>query len=128
MTPSEEFARLLLVKARGDLAAAVALAGDGAMNDEVVGFHCHQAVEKSLKSTLAENDVDFPHTHDLAVLAELLEESGIVSPVSPDDVGYLNPWAVEMRYDMPSSQQLDRLRVIGVATTVVTWAASHVRD
>ncbi|MFY9264314.1 MAG: HEPN domain-containing protein [Solirubrobacterales bacterium] len=128
MTPSEDFARLLLSKARGDLAAASALAEDAAMPDDIVGFHCQQAVEKSLKSVLAQHDVDFPHTHDLAELAALIGEAGIESPLSADDAGYLKPWAVELRYDAPTDKRLDRQRVLGVASAVATWASGHVSE
>lgn len=123
MTPSEKFARLLLTKVRGDLAAAVTLANDEAMNDEVVGFHCQQAVEKSLKSVLAENDVDFPNTHDLAELTELLNDIEVDGPISTDDIGYLKPWAVELRYDILFDQRIDRSRVVGAANAAVTWAS-----
>lgn len=53
-TPEEiEAADLFLGKAASDLAAARLLAGDDEQDDDVVGFHAHQAVEKSLKAVVA---------------------------------------------------------------------------
>lgn len=49
-TPEEvEVADLLLRKVASDLSAARALARDPEQQDDVVGFHAQQAIEKSLK-------------------------------------------------------------------------------
>lgn len=128
MTPSETFARMLLTKARADLAAAIALSAMDSMDDDVVGFHCQQAVEKALKAVLANSDVDFPKTHDLAELSDLVTGIPLDQPVAANDIGYMAPWAVELRYDMPSDQRLDRQRVLGAAKLAVEWAAERMPE
>lgn len=119
---------MLLTKARADLAAAVALSAMDSMDDDVVGFHCQQAVEKALKAVLADSDVDFPKTHDLAELSDLVAGIPLDHPVAANDIGYMTPWAVELRYDMPSDQQLDRQRVLDAAKLAVAWATGMLTE
>src|ERR1700722_7320621 len=66
-----EVADLYLAKAASDLAAARALAADPDQQDDVVGFHAQQTVEKSIKAVLALRGSDIPRTHDLVLLAQL---------------------------------------------------------
>ena len=42
---------------------------------ELLLFHAQQSVEKSLKAVLALNEVDFPYTHNLQRLIELMPET-----------------------------------------------------
>jgi HEPN domain-containing protein len=98
-TPEElEVAELFLRKAASDLAAARTLAAAPDQQDDVVGFHAQQAVEKSLKAVVTIRRLEIPLTHDIDLLLRLLE-AGIEKP--PDDfqeAKSLSPWAVEMRY------------------------------
>lgn len=68
--------------------------------DEIVGFHCQQAAEKTLKALLAYYQVEFRKTHDLAELIDLLEDNGHPIPVELGDLDKLSPFAVEYRYDL----------------------------
>jgi HEPN domain-containing protein len=68
-----EVAGLLLQKAREDLSAAQALIATEDQADHVIGFHLQQAVEKALKSVLADRAVEIPRTHDLGYLVELVD-------------------------------------------------------
>ena len=52
------------------------------MSDAIVGFHAQQAVEKSLKAALAAAAVDFPFTHNIALLMQLCDDAGIELPTS----------------------------------------------
>ena len=38
------------------------------MDDDVVGYHAQQAVEKAIKAVLVLCGIDFPRTHDLDFL------------------------------------------------------------
>ena len=60
-----EVAGLLLQKAREDLSAAQVLVATEDQADHVIGFHLQQAVEKALKSVLADRAIEIPRTHDL---------------------------------------------------------------
>ena len=41
---------------------------------DTVSYHCQQCVEKYLKALLIHRNVDFPRTHDLVVLFNLLRK------------------------------------------------------
>lgn len=86
-------------KGEQDLAAATALAGNLDISDDIVGFHCQQAVEKFLKAVLVKNEVVFRKTHDLIELTELLEDNELPLPENRDALGDLGPFAVTARYD-----------------------------
>lgn len=72
--------------------------------DEIIGFHCQQAVEKILKALLAYNQIEFRKTHDLAELMDLLTDNGHPIPTELSDLDILNPFAVEYRYNLFSSE------------------------
>ena len=44
--------------------------------DEIVGFHCQQALEKLLKALLSLRGVRYRKTHDLRELMDLLKDGG----------------------------------------------------
>ena len=67
-------AELLIRKARSDLTVARALGADTMFEDDVVGFHAQQAVEKALKAVLALSGIAVPRTHDIATLADLISD------------------------------------------------------
>jgi HEPN domain-containing protein len=72
-----EVAELLARKASGDLLAAQKLAPDPEINDDPIGFHAQQAVEKALKVGLTLQGADFPKTHDLDFLVTLSSKAGV---------------------------------------------------
>ncbi|HPM02163.1 MAG TPA: HEPN domain-containing protein [Candidatus Cloacimonadota bacterium] len=64
---------------------------------DTVCFHCQQAVEKYLKGFLIFLEIDFPKTHNIEVLIDLLSEK------YPDIEQFesaviLSKYAVELRY------------------------------
>ena len=123
MSPPEhrEVARLLLTRAEADLAAARLLASDARQDDGVVGFHAQQAAEKALKAALAVRGSELPRTHDLEYLLELVRGSGDGPPPGLENIAWLNPWAVTMRYDEPASP-IDREAALASANAAVAWA------
>lgn len=66
--------------------------------DEIFGFHAQQAVEKALKAWLAVLGVQFPKTHDLKLLLDLLGERGVPTEGLQSFVD-LNAFAVQYRYE-----------------------------
>jgi HEPN domain-containing protein len=56
------------------------LAADPEINDEAVGFHAQQAVEKWLKAVIASRAEKFEHTHDLRRLIALLRLDSLPAP------------------------------------------------
>lgn len=83
-----------------------------AMNTEVLSeqvcFHAQQAAEKALKALLLSQCVDFPFTHDLAQLLEVLQSAGIAAPAEVRDADSLTPHAVQARYPAPETDLLSR--------------------
>jgi HEPN domain-containing protein len=126
LTPEElEEAGRLLRAARSDLRAAQALAADAEQENDVVGFHAQQAVEKSIKAVLATSGVEIPYTHDLSYLLEIVAEHVAAIPESVAQTRWLTPWAVAIRYGTADAR-LDRAAAVAVATDAVDWAAAAV--
>lgn len=98
-----------LHKAAQDEAILEKLLPDPTFDDETVGFHAQQAVEKLLKAWLCSLGVDYPKIHSLETLAALLEENDQSLPESLADLNYLTPFATVFRYDdLPLSADIDR--------------------
>lgn len=76
MRPADEVKRDLmrqwLSKAEEDLGAAEILISHKTSYLSAVGFHCQQAAEKFLKAWLTFNQIEFPKTHDLGALLDLV--------------------------------------------------------
>jgi HEPN domain-containing protein len=122
-------ADLLLRKASSDLAAARALADDIDQQDDVVGFHAQQAVEKSIKavlSTVFADPADVPRNHDISLLLRLLARHGVDIPPHLGASRLLSAWAVTMRYD-DLEETLDRGAAVQAAADAIEWAHGFVR-
>src|SRR5579871_1151495 len=61
-----------LRRAEEDLAVADQLVLDGVPYFGSIGFHAQQAAEKFLKAFLVWHQIEFPKTHDLSKLLELV--------------------------------------------------------
>jgi HEPN domain-containing protein len=115
-------AETLATKASGDLRVARKLAASSDIDDGVIGFHAHQAVEKSFKAVLSLNDLDFPMmAHDLDFLLKLIAQSTVETPHDLIEVGWLTPWATTYENCEASPGQLDRRHTIQTAETAVDW-------
>lgn len=127
MSPSPEhleYAQMLLRRARGDLRACELLAADADIDDSAIGFHAQQCVERALKMALVTGEVELPRTHDLELLAEKAQASGLNVPDALADADWLTPWAAAFRYEEPSP--LDRNAALAAAESAIAWAASLV--
>ena len=89
----------------------------------IIGFHAHQAVEKSLKAVLFTRKIEFRRTHNLADLASLLREDGLIGPLSDDQLLRLNPYAVTFRYDDMDIALLTSAEAMEWALAMHGWAA-----
>jgi HEPN domain-containing protein len=116
-----EVAELLAGKAAGDLLVVQKLSPDPEVDDDPVGFHAQQSIEKALKVALTLNGVDFPKTHDLDFLLALANRNEIELPTELAHVGWLTPWAAEFRYDDAPMESLDRKRAVAIAEFAVDW-------
>lgn len=82
--------------AEDDLRMAEMLLGQGGVPRGSC-FHAQQAAEKSIKSIFVFLQTDFPFTHNLDRLRDLLPEGWDVKTAFPD-LRQLSIWAVEPRY------------------------------
>lgn len=100
------------------------LSPDSEVDDEGVGFHAQQAIEKWLKAVLASRDVDFEYTHDLRRLIALARLDPADDP--PFDIRRavaLTEYAVPLRYeDLLDAEPLDRPATVALMDDVERWA------
>lgn len=65
---------------------------------EIICFHCQQSVEKLLKGVLLSRGVTIKKTHDLGLLAEMLQEYMVVDEKYLEICDNLTPYGVKIRY------------------------------
>jgi len=93
-------------------------------------WFAQQAAEKALKAVLIFLQIDFPRTHDLDTLRDLVPESWQLKAAHPD-LSDLTRWAVEARYpeDMQGAIEADASEAVEQArsiwTSVSTALAEH---
>ena len=87
-------------------------------------FDLQQSVEKSLKALLIYYNVDFPKTHDIAVLLKLIKSSiNIDIPQEVYQASYLTMYAVITRYpNWNKVSENDYLEAAKLADVVYHWA------
>ena len=95
----KEQGKRLVKKAEQDEFAADKLLEDPSTPGEIIGFHLQQASEKLLKAALSFSKVEFPRTHQLVVLMDLLRDHGVKLPEEFEELKMLAPYAVKFRYD-----------------------------
>jgi HEPN domain-containing protein len=108
MKPPEDQARRRLVaqwlhKAETDIQAAESLLSRDPPLLHPSCFFSQQAAEKHLKALLTRHNVEFPKTHVIGELLDLLARVDAPLAVSLAGATALNPYSVEARYpgDMP---------------------------
>jgi HEPN domain-containing protein len=121
-----DLAQVLARKAEGDAKVARKLAPDSEIDDEAVGFHAQQAIEKSLKAVMAVRGLEEARIHDLGRLVEILGGAGIDLPPSADRLDELSIYAVPLRYaDLLDAEPLDREATVALIDEVGKWAGSE---
>ena len=98
-----DFVQQWLDRAHKDLRAAAVLLKEASDDYESVGFHAQQAAEKFLKAYLVRHQIEFPKTHNITVLRQLVAQvdQALADRLAPADA--LTPYGVEFRYpgDIP---------------------------
>lgn len=111
MTPCIEEAHRLLRLAERDLQTFHILAAHPEASLSAMCFHAQQSAEKSLKAVLTAHCADFPRTHNLEELAELVSEQQISLPIPARELRRLNPYAVDTVGYRPSAYDSRLARV-----------------
>jgi HEPN domain-containing protein len=107
--------------ARADLAYACRPLPDPEMY-ELACFHIQQAAEKALKAVLVFLGIDFPYTHNIQALVDLLPEDVRSSDLS--SAPELNAYAVLARYprDTEDIDEQEYAEALSIGETVLAWA------
>lgn len=95
---NHELAAMILTMAEKDLDTLQRMLKDTGFPEEIFGFHAQQAVEKAFKAWLSFVGVEYPKTHDLSTLVDLLVDSGEEVPKRFEVLVYLTPFGVRFRY------------------------------
>ena len=90
---------VLIRKAKQDELVLERLLLDRDVDDDTLGFHAQQSVEKLLKAAMAIRGVDYPRTHDLGTLIDMLAKGGVTLPEALADLDLLTPFGTIFRYD-----------------------------
>lgn len=121
--PSEvkaELVRQWIAKSEEDYLVAEHLLEVGTFSLSAVGFHAQQAAEKLLKAYLVHHQVNFPKTHDIDRLPELVSavDESIGERIA--DISMLTAFSVEARYpgDYPDVTPDEAIRAVASAARV----------
>jgi len=119
-TEHKQEARRWLRFASEDLTSARTLAEAAKAPPRQSCWLAQQAAEKALKALLVWHQIDFPRTHDLDLLRNLLP-ADCAAKARPEDVAELTEWAVEARYpgDWPEASLADAEKAIATAAELV---------
>ena len=115
-----------MCRARSNLAYASSRIPDVLLEDHC--FNAQQAAEKAIKAVMIGRDIEFPYTHNIADLLDVLSrETGETIPEEVDAARTLTKYASTMRYpggSPVSSQEYEE--AIGAAGAVVRWAEARI--
>jgi HEPN domain-containing protein len=108
--------------AQEDLGAAEAMFGRARIVPRHVCWLAQQAAEKAIKAVLVFLQIDFPRTHDLDTLRNLVPDGWAFKADHPD-LATLTEWSVEARYpgDWPEAVEADARAAVEQARAV--WAS-----
>ncbi|MBI5294445.1 MAG: HEPN domain-containing protein [Chloroflexi bacterium] len=112
-------ARKWLDYAAKDLHAAHTLFESGEFFPRQISFLAQQCAEKSVKAVLVFEQVNFPKSHDLDRLRDLIPEGWEFKEAFPD-LAELTIWAVESRYpgDTPDVTENEAQETLALAESV----------
>ena len=121
MRPPEKIKHLFikqwLKKADGDLKVAKTLFAGKAKFNDIICFHAQQAVEKYLKAYLTAKQTEFPKTHKIEDLPDLVAVTNPGLAALLNSTSNLSIYAVEFRYpgDYPKPKRKETRRAIELA-------------
>ena len=124
MNQFHEHADRLLKKALGDQYVYQQLKDDPDAPLWSLGFHAEQAVEKSIKAVLTSKSIEYPRTHNIAMLLELCSQNEIDLPPDSNKLPELTPFGVALRYDDVIIEEIpmDRNEVSRWIESTSNWA------
>jgi HEPN domain-containing protein len=93
-------------------------------------FEAQQAAEKALKAVCISLGADFPKTHSLPTLLDILEGAGLVLPPAVINSAILTQYAVRTRYPggIEPITRSEYDSAVDLAGSVITWAESVLEE
>jgi len=87
-------------------------------------FNTQQAAEKALKAVCLFKEQDFPKTHSIVRLLDIIEASGVAISESVKSADVLTQYAVQTRYPGPVEEisTEEYQEALALASKVVFWA------
>jgi HEPN domain-containing protein len=115
--------RSWMARARSNLLLAELGKRDGVYLEDLT-FEAQQAVEKAIKDVYVFLKIEFPKTHSLITLFDLIEYAGVVIPSDVREADILTIYAVQSRYpDWDESVTDAEYRsALNIAKRVIEWA------
>ncbi|MCX6280047.1 MAG: HEPN domain-containing protein [Bacteroidetes bacterium] len=123
--PPNELVQSWLLKATHDLETAKIVASHLPDFNDVISFHCQQAIEKALKGYLVSLDIEFKPVHDLGYLLNLTSTKDGSFDVYFEEVDRISRYAVQIRYPdsiiiLTKSQILEAIAMADLIFGLVT--------
>ena len=120
--------RTWLLRARANLTLAEKGGRLKGVAYEDLCFNAHQAAEKAIKAVCLARDLEFPKTHSLVLLMDILEFDGVKIPGNVRDADILTQYAVQFTYpsiveDVTKEEYRDLLKL---AAEGVFWAEATI--
>lgn len=93
-------------------------------------FNAQQAAEKALKAVCVAYQIEFPKTHSLIRLVDILTENGITIPGEVREASILTQYAVQARYPGWAEEvtRAEYQEAVHQAAYVVFWAETVVQQ
>jgi len=126
MKQPRDLALRYLALADRDLKTCRQLSEIADSDDEAIGFHAQQAIEKCLKAVLAAKAIPFRKTHDLVELVDLLKDRLHLTPPHIEMLDQLNPFAVTFRYELLDLEPVNRAQLRSAVETIRQWAEQQI--
>jgi len=116
----KEIVRQWLAKAEQDMKAGEALLAAEPPFLYPACFHAQQAAEKYLKALLTWHQIEFPKTHAIEQLLDLVKEADAETASSLRDAILLTPYGVDIRYpgDQPEPDLEEAREAVELARIV----------
>ena len=116
-----------LSHARSDLALAQISPPEDVMLERLC-FHAQQAAEKALKALLISYNLDYPRTHNIGTLLDLLPEI-LTIPGEVEQAAGLTDYAVMTRYpgDVEPVSMEEYEQAVHLAHTVLEWVQQQLQ-
>ena len=121
--------RAWLERARSNLLLAQKGKRKGVLLEDLC-FNAQQAAEKALKAVCLHHELDFPKTHSITRLFDILESAGRKIPKQIQSADFLTQYAVETRYPGPAEEitEEEYQEALAISARVVFWAETMISE